>query len=180
MRHLFTLSVCVALFACFLAPTLAYAETSIAIVDVEKVLNDADAAKALNKKRADAREKFLATLSKQEQSLREEGKTLFEKKKELSEEEFVKQQKAYESKVLEVRKATQKQKRAFDEASAIALEKLKDHLETAVQKIAAEESYNLVLSNRDVIMGEKSLDITAATIKAMNDEKIKIPFDVKK
>lgn len=157
----------------------ASAQTSIAIVDVEKVLNEAKAAKALNKKRRDAREEFLSTLSKQEQSLRDEGKALFEKRKDLKEEEFAKQQKAYEGKLLELRKMTQKKKRAFDEASAAALEKLKDHLAATVRGIAKDKGYGLVISNRDVIAGEKSLDITDQTIKTMNGEDIKIPFDVK-
>lgn len=180
MRQLFTLSLCVALFVSALFVGQVQAQTSIAVVDVERVLNESDAAKELNKKRSEAREAFLATLSKQEQSLREEGKTLFEKRKEISEEEFAKQQKAYEEKLLELRKVTQKQKRAFDEASSIALEKLKDHLAKSVQKIAEDKGYGLVISNRDVIMGEKSLDITKDTIAVMNDKKIKIPFDVKK
>ena len=179
MRHLF---LCLLAFSLFLLVGLhnsAYAQTTIGVVDVEKVLNESDAAKELNKKRSEAREKFITKLSKKESDLREEGKALFAKRKDMSDEEFGKEQKAYEAKLLEMRKATQKQKRDFEEASNVALDKLKDHLANAVQKIAQEKGYGLVISNRDVITGEKSLDITGETIKAMNDQKIKIPFKVK-
>lgn len=174
MKHLF---LCFLIFPVFVV-SYAHAQTSIAVVDVEKVLNEAKAAIALNKTRADEREKFLSKLSKQESSLREEGKALFAKRKDLSEEEFLKEQKAYESKLLEMRKKTQKQKRAFEEASNKALDELKDHLAEAVQQLAQEKGYGLVISNRDVITGEKSLDITNETIKALNDKKITIPFKV--
>lgn len=177
MKQLF-LSLVVVLCAAVSFP--AFAQTSIAVVDVEKVLSEADAAKTLNKKRSEAREKFLSSLSKQEQSLREEGKALFEKRNDLAPEEFAKKQKEYEGKLLEVRKMTQKQKRVFEEASATSLSQLQDHLAEIVRKIAKDKDYGIVISNRNVIAGEKSLDITEETIKAMNAKKLKIPFDVKK
>ena len=177
MRQLF-LSFLAVLCVCVSIPS--WAQTSIAVVDVEKVLNESDAAKALNKKRAKAREDFLSTLSKQEQALREEGKTLFEKRKDMPADEFAEKQKSYESKLLEVRKMTQTQKRAFEEASAKSLSKLQDELAAIVRKIANDEGYGIVFSNRNVIAGEKTLDITDETIKAMNAKKLKIPFDVKK
>lgn len=163
----------------FSMPIHASAQTSIGVVDVERVLNEAKAAKELNKKRSDAREKFLSSLSKKEQKLREDGKALFERRKDLSDEEFIKEQKKYEAELLEVRKLTQKQKRAFEEASGKALETLKDHLEEAVKEIAQEKGYGLVISNRNVIAGENSLDVTADTLKMMDAKKIKIPFEVK-
>ncbi|NCT40841.1 MAG: OmpH family outer membrane protein [Alphaproteobacteria bacterium] len=158
----------------------AQAELSIAIVDVEKVLNDSDAAKALNKKRADAREAFLTKLSKDEETLRSEGKALFEKRKELSEEEFAKQQRAYQEKLAGMSKLTQQNRRAFELASNVALQELQTELTKAVQSIASDKGYTLILSNRNVIVGAKSLDITDETIKQMNAQKIKIPFNVKK
>ncbi len=155
------------------------AQTSIAVVDVERVLNEAKAAKALNKKRSDAREAFLSELSKKESALREEGKALFAKRQDLGDEEFAKQQRAYEQKLLDLRKTTQKQKREFEIGSNKALDALKDHLANSVKEIAKEQGYGLVISNRDVIAGENSLDITDQTIKAMNDKKIAINFETK-
>jgi len=165
--------------ALLIVSPLSYAQVSIAVVDVERVLNEVDAAKALSKTRASAREAFLKTLSVKEKALREEGKALFAKRNDLGEEEFLKQQKAYEAKLIEMRKMTQTQKRSFEDASNIALESLKDELEIAVQAIAEDKNYSLVISNRDVITGAASLDITDETMQAMNDKKIKIPFALK-
>jgi len=181
VRHLFThlFGALVFVSAVLSFQALAYAQVSIAVVDVEKVLNEADAAKTLNKQRADAREMFLSDLTKKEKAFREEGQALFEKRKELGDEEFAKQQRAYQEKLAKMSKITQQNRRAFEQASNVALEKLKDELANVVRAIAKEEKYSLVISNRNVIAGENGLDITDKTIKEMNDKKIKIPFEVK-
>lgn len=158
----------------------AAAEVSIAVVNVDRVMNEANAAKKLQKKRNSAREKFLSELSKKEQKLGEEGKDIFKKRGELSEEDFAKERKAYEEKLLEVRRLTQTKKRAFEEASNKSLRLLQSHLTETVQKISKEKGYTLVLSARNVVTGETSLDITEETLKQMNAAKKDIPFELKK
>ena len=157
-----------------------YAQTAIAVVDVDRILQDAKAAKSLQKKRNKAREEFLSELSQKEQELREKSKVLFEKRKELSEEDFVKERQKYEAELLDVRKLTQEKKRAFEEASTMSLLELRDTLTEVVQGIAKEEGYDLVISSRDVIVGENALNITNEALKRLNDKVFDIPFRVKK
>lgn len=161
-------------------PHVASAELSIAVVDVDRVLQEADAAEKLHKKRDKTRSEFLSELSKKEQNLREKGQELFEKRKDLSEEDFVKQRQDYEKKLLEVRKLTQERKRAFEKAATISLNQLQNKLSETVQEIAKEKGYALVLTTRSVVTGENALDITDETIKQMNAAKIDIPFKIKK
>ena len=54
-----------------------------------------------------------------------------------------------------------------------------DFLAETVKGIAKDNDYNLVISNRDVIAGENSLDITDDTIRAMNAQDVTIPFEIK-
>ncbi|MFK7839652.1 MAG: OmpH family outer membrane protein [Bdellovibrionales bacterium] len=175
IRFIATLCVCF-LFA-YTGP--AFSQVKIAVVNVEKVLNEAKAAKALNKKRTQAREAFLTKLSKEEKALREEGKALFEKRKDLSEEEFSTKQRAYQSKVNDMGKKTQQNRRLFEQVSNKALDKLKDELALTVQQIANDEGFGLVISNRNVIAAEPDFDITDKTIKALNNKKISVPFEFK-
>lgn len=164
----------------FSAP-FASAETplSFAVVNVDLIMNEAKAGKALQKKRNTAREKFLAELSKKEQKLGEEGKAIFEKRGSLSEEEFNKQRQDYEKKLLEVRRLTQSKKRSFENASNVSLRLLQDFLTETVQEISKEKGYAIVFSARNVVTGESSLDITQETLKRMDAKKKNIPFDVK-
>ena len=62
----------------------------------------------------------------------------------------------------------QSKKRALDEASNAAIDALRDALYEIVQGIAQERGYSLVISNSDVIAGEKSLDITELTMERLN------------
>ncbi len=162
-----------------LIPVSAMAQTSIAVVDVDRILQEAKAAKSLQKKRNDAREKFLSELSTKEQDLRKKSQELYDKRKDLSEDEFVKERQAYEAQLLEVRKLAQTKKRAFEEASAESLGALRNALTSVVQKIAAEKGYSLVISARDVIAGEKELEITEEALKQMNKDISDIPFKIK-
>ena len=171
------LPIFVAVLVCF--GFQAHAQTSIGFVDVEKVLSEAESAEALNKKRLAARDKFVEAVSGMEKELREEGQAIAASGDSLTEEEFIEKKKSYESKLLELRGATEKKKRAFDKASDEALSKLQDHLSDSVKAVAKEKGYDIVLSIRNVVAGDKQLDITDDVIKVMNDKKIKIPFEVK-
>ena len=58
----------------------------------------------------------------------------------------------------------------LDEASGAAMDKLREELYLVAQQIANERGYSLVISNRDVIAGEKSLDITEEALKRLNEK----------
>lgn len=178
MRYVLTLFSCLAFALCFIGPAMA--ELSIAVIDVDRVLATAEPAKTLQKKRDETRTKFLSELSDKEKDLRAQGQALFEKRKDLSEEDFIKQRQSYESELLKVRKLTQERKRAFEEAAAKSLVQLQSALTEEVQKIAKEKGYTLVLTTRSVVTGENALDITEEAIKRMNDAKIDIPFKIAK
>ncbi len=167
----------------FFAATLlfmsaAQAQTSIAVVDVDRILAESKVSVALNTKRDAARAELLSSLSKKEQGLRDQGKSIMEKRGKVTEEELVTLQKDYEGKLLETRKLAQKQKAAFEKASEISLLKLKSYISDTVQKIAQEKNYDLVISSRDVITGQNDLDITKEVLERMNTENTTIPFSM--
>ena len=77
---------------------------------------------------------------------------------------------AYEERMISTRKMAQEKKRVLDEASGAAMDKLREELYLVAQQIANERGYSLVISNRDVIAGEKSLDITEEALKRLNEK----------
>lgn len=159
-----------------LIPSYAMAETSIGVVDVLSLLNDSKAAKSIQQQREALRAQFLEEISATEQELRAEEKKLQEERVELEPEAYAKNRQAYEAKLLEARKAAQEKKRQLEEASAQAMDVLRDQLYIVVQSIAKERGYELVISNKDVIAGEKSLDITEETMKRLNEAVVEIPL----
>ena len=157
-------------------PLSAFAEGSIGVVDVRHILTNADAAKHVEVQRQKLREKFLTETTKIEQDLRAEEKALLEQRSKLSQEEYFSKRSAYEAKILEIRKQTQKKRRQLEDASNAAMDVLRDQLYVVVQSIANEREFELVISNQNVIAGEKSLDITEETMKRLNEQLKQIPL----
>ena len=168
------------LFFCFLIffSVPAVAQTSVGVLDVDYILQESSSAKALQEKRNAVRETMLKELSDKENVLREDGKALLESRQDVAEEEFVKRSKDYEGKLLDMRRMTQKNKRAFEEASAKAMAKLRDNMTTIVADISQERGYDLIIAKRHVVIGENSIDITQDVLSKMNESPITIDFQV--
>ncbi|MEO5365331.1 MAG: OmpH family outer membrane protein [Magnetococcus sp. WYHC-3] len=152
------------------------ADSAIGVVDVVHILTNAKAAKDIEAQREALREKFLSEISTTEQALRAEEKNLQEQRADMPAEEYIQKRKAYEEKLLQTRQDAQEKKRALEEASGEATDALREQLYQVVQAIAHERGYALVISNRDVIAGEKSLDITEETLTRLDAAVQKIPF----
>ncbi len=163
----------------FSAPVQAQESTSIAVVDVQKLLTESKAAKDIQKQLKKYREKFMEHLSKEEQALKKTEKDLIEKKADMAPEDFAKERKAFEEKFLETRRFAQKQKRALDEATVKAMANLEAELYKAVQSIADDKGYDLIISRQNVVLGAKALDISEDAMSKLNDAISKIELDVK-
>jgi outer membrane protein len=146
------------------------AESSIGVIDVTVIFAQADAAKSIDEQRNTLREGFLAEIADTENALRKEEQELANVSKDISQEDYAKRRVAYEERMISTRKMAQEKKRVLDEASGAAMDKLREELYLVAQQIANERGYSLVISNRDVIAGEKSLDITEEALKRLNEK----------
>lgn len=179
MRKLNMLLLMAAFIICLGGISAQAAETSIAVVDVQKLMTESKAAKDIQQQMQKKKDSFLAELSKEETELRDKEKKLVAEKANLSEEEFAKKAKEFEQKLIETRKAAQGKKRTIDEASAKALAKLRNEIYKVVEVISAEKGYNLVISRQYVVLGEKSIDISDEAMTKLDAAITKIPLEAK-
>jgi outer membrane protein len=163
----------------FVPGKLSAAETSIAYVDVQKLLTESSAAKDIQAQMQKYREKFIADLSKQEQSLNDQRKKLEEEGAKLTKEQLTERKKKFESDFEEARKSAQKRKKDIDAALTRALVQLKEKLFKVVESIAKEKGYAFVLSRQMVVIGDPSADITDMAMEKLNQAVSKIPLDIK-
>ncbi len=152
--------------------------TSVAVVDVVRILTQSEAAKSIQVQREKIREGFLAEISKTEQDLSQQEKSLAAPPSGGSDEVYTQKRLAYEEDLIALRKTAQEKKRLLEEASGKAMDSLRDQLYVVVQTIANERGYDLVISSKDVIAGEKSLDITEETLRRMNKTVKDISLDI--
>lgn len=165
--------------ACMIGSAAALAGASIGVIDVFRILNDSEAAQHIQVQREAIRSDFLAEISNTEQALRAEEKALLENKAKLSQEDYLEKRRAYESKLLKTRKDAQQKKRRLEEASNNAVNRLRDELYRVAQEIANERGFELVISNKNVIAGETSLDITDDTMQKLNASLPEIALELK-
>ncbi len=172
---------CLVLMCAFavLTPAMAYAATSVAVLDVQALLTESQAAKSIEKQADERKDKFLAELSKQEQELRDTEKKLSEERASLSKEEFAKTAKEFEEKLMATRQMAQSTKKIYDEATAKALKQLRDKIYEIAQSIASEKGYNLVISKQSVIVGAQDMDITEESMKRLNESISSVTLDIK-
>ncbi len=156
---------------CFLAlPVVAAAAESptIAVVDMQQLMNESKAGKNIQEQLEARKKAFLSELSAQEQKLREDEKMLSEQRASLSQEEFAKKAKAFEEKLAQTRSKAQGDKRALEEQAAKALGKLRAEIHTIVQRISDEKGYGLIVSRQAVVISSKELDITSEALESLN------------
>jgi len=156
-------------FAVLAAPLAARAEApTVAIVDVEKILAEAKAAKSLQSQIQSRKESFQKEFSAKEKELKTIETTLSAEREKISAEEFGKKRKAYEEKILETRKLFQKSRNSLDEGLSKAMQELRKNIVESAAAVADEKGYDIVLTRESVLIAEKSLDITADVLKALD------------
>ncbi len=159
-------------------PSVAAAQTSIAVVDVKRLMNASDAAVSIQDQREALKNKYLQEITVQEQALRAEEKRLEEKTISAGDEVSANDRQNYEGMLLEARRFSQDRKRKLEEASRRATEALRETVYVIIQEMANENSYGLVISNQNVIAGEKSLEITDEALERLNKRLPKISLDI--
>ena len=175
MKRLLTLTVCVLM----MIASPAQAEgTSIGVVDVIYIMSNAKAANHVEEQRNSLREKFLAEIAEAEKKLRDQEKSLIEERGKVSKEEYIEKRKAYEEQLLKTRRYAQTKKRAIEAAANTAMNQVRAKLYEVVEQISKERQYDLVISNKNVISGAKSLDITAEALERIDASIAKIPLKV--
>ncbi len=146
----------------------AMAQTSVGVVDIQKILAESKAGQSVQKQVHEKREQFQKEFTKVEEEMRNSQKTLAEKQKTLSQEEMLVKRQEFEKKLLETRTLVQKRKGALEGAFTKALRQLEKEVLKIVESIAAEKKYDLVLSNNNVFIGNKSLDISSEVLKQLD------------
>lgn len=141
---------------------------TIAVVDVEGILEQAKAAKAVRAQVDEKRKGFLAEVESEEKKLREEQKAIEKEKDKISKEELLKKAKSFEEKRLAARKKLQESKAKLDKAYGETMAELTKAIYDSCQKIADSRKIDLVITRQNIIVGSMSLDITKDVLAGLD------------
>lgn len=153
-------------------PVKAWAQSKIAVVNIQEVMSDSKAARSIQKQLDQYRNSFQDEFSKYERNLLEEQRKLVESRQDLTPEEFSKKRDAFEAQLLETRKLVQKRQQTLEKAAGEAVGELRLEVVKIVAEIADKNDYDMVITKQNVVLAQKDMDITVQVMTQL-DKNIK-------
>jgi outer membrane protein len=159
--------------AAILAAGPAFAQgLKVAVIDVNKVLNESDAGKVARKKMEDRYEELKKKIDVLSEEARKMKEDLDKQKILLSKEKLKAKEEALGGKVAELRKVSQESETEMQNRQRDLTRDVLKIVEGQVDKIVQEEKIDLLLERSSgVVHFDPSLDITAKVLALVNKEK---------
>jgi Skp family chaperone for outer membrane proteins len=141
-------------------PTAAF----VAVLDVQQVLRDSMAAKALRAEIEKRQGEYQSELARQENALRSASEKLMAERDDIAPEEFVRRRQEIDQQVAELRRQSQARKRQLETTYNDGVDEVRRVMLEVVGQIAQVRGATLVLNKSSVVLGASEFDITAEVI----------------
>ena len=148
--------------------TPARADTTLAVVDIQRVMNETEAGKSILAQLKTRRESLDKAIKALEAGLKKDEQALIEKRKTAKPDEFEKDRKAFEKKVGEGRAKAQQLRVSTDQSFNKAVQQLRDQMIQVISTMATEKKISLVITKQNVVIGDKSLEMTDDVMTRLN------------
>jgi outer membrane protein len=141
---------------------------SVAVIDVQLIIRESTAMKAVREEVAGLREKFRAEVAQEESRFREERSKLVRQRGVLTPQAFSRRRNQLVSKFAAVQRRLQAKSRGLEAASAATLREFQKSLFAVVEELAKERGYTLVLSRSRVPYTHPTYLETDEVLKRLN------------
>lgn len=158
----------VALASLGLMATPAFADTSVGVVNVAKIMKDSKAANSVRNQLQAKQKAFQSELDAKEKALLAEDQALVKQKDSTDKAAFEKKVKEFREKAANEQRGVQAKKASLDKAFAASLEEIQKSVMEIVKQVSTEKKLNLVVSSAQVLYGDDSLDITDEVLKRLD------------
>jgi len=143
----------------------------IAIVDVQRILQESLASKSVQKQLEAQRAKFQKEIGKEENSLREAEQNLAKLRTQLSAQVYAEREQQLRQRFLSVENHVQSRRKVLDLSYTDAMNAVRAALLDVVGMVAHERGANLVVVKQQALWTDQPLDITDEVLKRL-DQKI--------
>ncbi len=140
----------------------------IAIIDVQKVLRESTAVKALSRRIEEQKVQHQDELREQERALREADQELARQRTILSPEAYAKKRGELEQRVGTLQRAARNRKRGLDKIFTQAMAKVQTELGEVAKEIAEEQGLDLILSKATVVLVKPKSELTQEAVRRLN------------
>lgn len=141
----------------------------IAVVDVQGIMRAAKAARAIHEQIESRRSTYQEEVAAEEKRLRLAEQDLAQQRAVLAPDAYQQKVREFQAKVAEVQRQVQMRKRELDEGFAAAMNEVRKSLVAVVAEIAEQRGIKLVLFKSQIVIAEKSLDVSDETLQRLNE-----------
>lgn len=152
----------------------------IAVVDVQKIMQDSSAAKGIQTAVESQRDQYQKEITGLEDKLRNAEQELRKQQTVLSPDALAKKRKEFETQVAEVQRTVQSRKRVLDTSLNDALSVVQKTMLEIIADVVRERGANIVLARHQFVIVDTKLDITDTVMDRLNASLPKVAMSVPK
>jgi len=140
----------------------------IAIVDVQKILEESLAAKNVQQQLEAQRSKFQAEISGEEAGLREAEQDLARLRNTVAPDIYAEKEQQLRQRFLVVERRVQNRRKALDQAFTDSMNEVKKTMLDIVEVMARERGANVVIVKQQALWSDKKMEITEEVLAQLN------------
>ncbi|CAO3422121.1 OmpH family outer membrane protein [Azospirillum endophyticum] len=152
----------------------------IAVIDVQKIMQESNASKGITKSFESLRDSYQKEISALEDKLRKNEDELRKQQTVLSPEALANKRRDFEKQVADVQKTVQTRKRALETSLNEAMAVVHKTMVEVVADISRERGANLVLARQQFVLVDTQLDVTDAVMERVNKKLPQVALNVPK
>ena len=145
-----------------------YPNTSIGVIDINKILSDADAAIAAAKQIEDIAIEIENEIKLNDEEMIKEQNILIESQSIMAPEAFESKRNEYESKVLKYNNERQSKLMKIDELIAVSRNDILNAMKPILEEISNEKGITIILEKASIMLNAEKMDITNEVLKKLN------------
>jgi len=142
----------------------------IAIVDVQRILQESSASKSVQKQLEAQRQKFQTEIGKEENSLRQAEQELANQRSQLAAPAYSEKEQQLRQRFSTVENHVSARRKLLDQSYTEAMAAVKNALLDVVSSVAHEQGVNLVIVKQQALWTDQPLDITDEVLKRLDQK----------
>ncbi len=146
----------------------------IAVVDVQRILQESSASKSAQKQLEAQRSKFQTEIGKEENSLRQAEQELANQRGQLTAQAYSEKEQQLRQRFSTVENHVQTRRKVLDQSYTDAMAAVKNALLDVVSGVSHEQGVNLVIVKQQALWTDQPLDITDEVLKRLDQKMPKI------
>jgi Skp family chaperone for outer membrane proteins len=150
----------------------------IIVVDIQWVQQESLAARGIQQALERQRETFQREIAGQEDRLRSAEQELARQRAQLPNDAFAQRRREFEQQVLDGQRQVQERSRVLEQALSDAMRVVQTNVMQIVAEVALERGANIVLAKHQVLIFDRTLDVTQTVLDRLNRRLPDVPVNM--